>query len=382
MSSIKKSLYRFMAIYVTTTSILILLLSILFFSHQKNQTIESQKQLLKKEASILVKEIQKDNLNVLKGQKYVLYDGKHRPILSTIDARIDNWSMGIELNGEILGILYIVPPPHHLNHVAYLYLEREMDLSSLNELKKKLTVWLVLIFAILLVLGYYLGRVFVKPMREHIERLDSFMQDATHELNTPISTILSNIEMMEILNMCKDIEELKRVKIASKTLNSIYNQLTYLKLQKNTKKEIQDIDLSNLTEERLSYYSLQIESKNITLTKNIEPNRVKKIDKTDAVWLIDNLISNAIKYNIDGGRIEVVLNSRFFSIKDSGIGIEDSKQKEIFRRFSRADKSEGGFGLGLGIVKDICNFYGYKIELNSKINRGSEFKIYFYEQTT
>ncbi len=377
MSSIKKSLYRFMAIYVGTTAVLIISLILLFFNYQKNQIIESQKQLLKKEASILAKEIQNDNLNILNKKRYALYDGMHEIVKSSITPTISKWSMGIKRSKDTLKILYIIPPPHFINHIAYLYLEKKLDLTPLNELKQKLIFWSIFIIAILIILGYYLGSIFVKPMKEHIDSLNSFMQDATHELNTPISIILNNIEMMEILNRCKDIEELKRVKIASKSLNSIYNQLTYLKLQKNPKKEIKDISISNLIEERLNYYNLQIESKNIKLIKNIEPNIVKKIDKTDAIWLIDNLVSNAIKYNIKDGKIEIGLNSKFLSIKDSGIGIEKSKQKEIFKRFNRANNSEGGFGLGLSIIKDICNFYGYKIELKSEIDKGSEFKIFF-----
>ncbi len=375
MSSIKKSLYRFMVIYIGTTTILILSLALLFFNHQKNQIIESQKMLLKNETSIFAKEIQKDNLSLLNGKKYALYDGMHNIVNSSINPKINKWSMGIKLIGDTLKILYIVPPPHYFNHIAYLYVEKKLDLSPLNKLKQKLIIWFIMIMAILIIFGYYLGTLFIKPMKEHIERLDGFMQDATHELNTPISTILNNIEMIEILNKCKDVDELKRVKIASKTLNSIYNQLSYLKLQKKPKKEIKDIDLSNLIEERLGYYSLQIESKNLNLIENIEPNIVIKIDKTDAIWLIDNLISNSIKYNIKNGKIEVTLNTKFLSIKDSGIGIEKSKQKEIFKRFSRANSSEGGFGLGLSIVNDICLFYNYKIELKSTINIGSEFKI-------
>lgn len=375
MSSIKKSLYRFMAIYVGTTAILILSLALLFFNYQKNQIIESQKMLLKNETSTFAQEIKKDNLAALNGKKYALYDGMHNEVNSSINPKINKWSMGIKLTADTLKILYIVPPPHHLNHIAYLYVEKKLDLSPLNDLKQKLIIWFILIIAILTILGYYLGSLFVKPMKEHIDRLDGFMQDTTHELNTPISIILSNIEMIEILNKCKDVDELKRVKIASKTLNSIYNQLSYLKLQKKPKKEIKDINLSDLIKERLGYYRLQIESKNLNLIENIEQNIVKKIDKTDAIWLIDNLISNAIKYNIENGKIEVTLNSKFLSIKDSGIGIEKSKQKEIFKRFSRANSSEGGFGLGLSIVKDISLFYNYKIELKSKINIGSEFKI-------
>ncbi|RLA58174.1 MAG: sensor histidine kinase, partial [Epsilonproteobacteria bacterium] len=66
-----------------------------------------------------------------------------------------------------------------------------------------------------------------------------------------------------------------------------------------------------------------------------------------------------------------------FRIIDEGIGIEESKQKEIFEKFKRGTDYSGGFGVGLSIVKSICDEYGIKIDLKSVIKKGTEFKLIF-----
>ncbi len=76
------------------------------------------------------------------------------------------------------------------------------------------------------IIGYFLGRLFISPMRESIEMMNNFIQDTTHELNTPISTILTNLELIETIHNCSAKREMQRIEIASKTLSRIYDDLT------------------------------------------------------------------------------------------------------------------------------------------------------------
>lgn len=95
-----------------------------------------------------------------------------------------------------------------------------------------------------------------------------------------------------------------------------------------------------------------------------------------------NLIENAIKYNKKNGKLSILLSvtKKTITIKDTGIGISEENIVRIFERFYRVDKARsrenGGTGLGLAIVKHICNYYNFIIEVNSKINVGSEFIIH------
>ena len=91
------------------------------------------------------------------------------------------------------------------------------------------------------------------------------------------------------------------------------------------------------------------------------------------------MIENAIRYNKNDGDVYVIMDGMNISIKDTGVGIEKNNISRIFERFYRVDKArsrkDGGTGLGLSIVKYICEYYGYKISVQSKINEGSTFTV-------
>ena len=89
------------------------------------------------------------------------------------------------------------------------------------------------------------------------------------------------------------------------------------------------------------------------------------IDRKKISKLVDNLLSNAIKYNKVGGEINIRVFKNHFQICDSGRGIDPDKLKDIFKRYSRANSSVGGFGIGLSIVSAIAKEYGLEMELNS-----------------
>ncbi len=99
------------------------------------------------------------------------------------------------------------------------------------------------------------------------------------------------------------------------------------------------------------------------------------IDRRKFTRVIDNLISNAIKYNKRGGTIGISLNQGMLAIWDTGIGIQESKIPLIFDRFSRFNKSEGGFGVGLSIVKKVIDEYNMRIEVESTTGKGTKMVI-------
>jgi len=264
--------------------------------------------------------------------------------------------------------------PYYLG-TAHMIIRTAIDRSGIVSLQKIILLFMLGGGIFVSILGYFLGRMFVAPMRESIEMMNHFIQDATHELNTPISTILTNLELMDTLKKCQAKSEMQRIEIASKTLSRIYDDLTYLRLNQDYHREIRPLDLSRLLRERLLYFAAAIEAKRIKLLEQIEEGVVMEIDRNDAIRMIDNLLSNAIKYNKTGGTLEVRLDRKRLSVSDSGVGIPQKEIRTIFDRFKRVNESEGGFGIGLNIVYQIVQAYKYRIHIDSELNKGTEVTI-------
>lgn len=191
-----------------------------------------------------------------------------------------------------------------------------------------------------------------------------FFANASHELKTPLTTIIGFSERIKngFLSDKEDINSaLSGITFESKRRNEIVRQRLDL-----SRLETEDIreDLTNLsrreeTEARLAEFGSLIQSKKISSSVSGDDFAVKR-KKEDCNSRLKNLIENAVRYNKDGGKIIVSFDSknRFLSISDTGIGIPEDQIPRIFERFYRVDKAHsrklGGTGLGLSIVKHIC----------------------------
>ena len=101
------------------------------------------------------------------------------------------------------------------------------------------------------------------------------------------------------------------------------------------------------------------------------------MDRTKAQRIVNNLISNAIKYSKKDSKINIELINCKLMVEDFGIGIKEEELKEIFVRYKRGENSEGGFGIGLDIVKSVCQEYGLILNLESKEKVGTKFFVDF-----
>ncbi|HFD14335.1 MAG TPA: HAMP domain-containing histidine kinase, partial [Epsilonproteobacteria bacterium] len=260
-------------------------------------------------------------------------------------------------------------PKSHLG-VRYIVL-KESDLAqSLAALRIKIIGYLVFSFILMGIVGYFLGRLFLQPVREQIESLDKFISDTTHELNTPISAILMTIQSL------KDIEpkKMKRLEASAKRLSTMYGSLTY-RLEGGVEPS-EELCLASIVEERVEFIKELSDSKRLQVEQDLDATKIY-MPKRSVYRLIDNLISNAIKYSDVGDTISVTLKNNVLKVKDTGIGIDEKMQEDIFRRYYRANDERGGFGIGLNIVLSICKKYKIKLGLESKKGEGSTFKLTF-----
>lgn len=216
------------------------------------------------------------------------------------------------------------------------------------------------------------------------EEKRDFFQNASHELKSPLTSIIGYQQMV-----CDDIVDSKDqiINYSSKTLkeakrmnNIIIDMLNLSSIEQNYQKKQDIVKVDKALIEILDSLEDRIKARNISVITNIAKcetvGDAKLIDE-----LIRNLIDNAIKYNVDNGKIMITLNTSTLTIEDTGIGISKEYQSRVFERFYRVDKGHskeiGGTGLGMAIVKHICEIYQYELKLESTIGKGTKITIKF-----
>ncbi len=377
----KKSLFRFLVIYMITTMALFTLASTLFFTYEKHRLLDEQRDVLKTYAEDLSNQIRTLHQSthptlaypINKHYHSALFDIDKAYIFGDFQAENIDFTKPYHIKDKTL---YHVKPviPYYLG-AAYIVLKSPINRAPIQKLFQHTILFLLVALFMFLILGYFLGRLFTAPMRQSFEKMNRFIQDTTHELNTPISTILTNIELLDTLYECEGKEERKRIEIASKTLSRLYDDMTYLTLNHEYHREVKQYNISQLLRERIAYFSTMIETKKIHLVSKIDENISIMIDENDAIRLIDNLLSNAIKYNRQKGLLTITLTQQSLSIEDSGIGMHKEALEKIFKRFERSNDSEGGFGIGMDIVHQITTYYNFKIDIQSKIKLGTKVSV-------
>ncbi len=379
----KRSLIRFLVIYLTSTFVLFALVSWIFYHATERNIHQQQERVLESEITHILTRLRTLHASDAPTLLYPKNTGVSSAIFDVDRHYIfGNFSQQPSLDdvadSEVLR--RIVPVDPHYLGAAYLLVSRPFDDAPMCALRRNILLFMLLGGVFFSVLGYFLGRLFIAPMRESVEQKNRFIEDATHELNTPISTILTNIEMIEALEKGLDVrQELGRIAIASRTLSRIYDDLTFLSLDHPYHRQIVELDLSALVQERLEYFSVVSRAKGVKVTSQVTPHVLLSMDTDDAMRLVDNLLSNAIKYNRNGGTIHVELTAHQLQITDTGIGIPPEKIATLHERFRRANTSEGGFGIGLNIVHQVVQFYGFDFAIDSEVGEGTVVRVGFSE---
>lgn len=304
-----------------------------------------------------------------------IYTKSGTAVVSYFDLPLKQFTPGIYKEGE--HIHFLMTMGSYGMKQMLLAFETKDDELWLSAMWMNFLLYGGTLFVALLSLGVLLSRLFIRPMREAVELLDNFIKDTTHELNTPISTIVTNIEMLERAKLDeKTAKKIQRIDIAAKTVASIYDDLTYLILHKKLAVVNEPLEIKALVEERLAYFRDHFTQKQLEVSEALSSCQLT-VDRTKVTRIIDNLLSNAVKYNRRGGTVDVLLDETKFQVRDSGKGIESAKLEQIFERYSRFDKSVGGFGIGLHIVASIVKEYGFRVEVQSRPQQGTTITIFW-----
>lgn len=308
-------------------------------------------------------------INKAQGLALALYDKNLEPVYKEFDESIDFLQKFIYKEDSIYYIDESVKL--HLD-IKYVVTKQSNIQNDIFNIYKNIAIGLVIALVFVTLLGIFLAKMFLRPIKNEIEALDKFIKDSTHELNTPITAILMSVSRLN------GVEEKKRKRIeqSAKRIANLYHNLTYMLFSDKTKEAKELVDMATLLQERLNFFDEFFQTKRLRVEKHIHTCTLTA-QKEAMLKLIDNLLSNAIKYNVVEGSIEVRLNAKSLEVKDSGIGIAKEQQKNVFKRYKRANEEAGGFGIGLDIVSTICKNHKFRIYLDSEPKKGTTIRVNF-----
>lgn len=214
-----------------------------------------------------------------------------------------------------------------------------------------------------------------------------FSANVSHELKTPLQSIIGSAELMEN-NLVKK-EDMPRFighirKEAERLVKLVEDIIRLSWLDENRDMEMELVDLKDIAIETKEVLENTAKEKNVTI--NVSGEDIKLYGVKSLLYeIVYNLCENGIKYNKENGSVNIILSKEaeknILVVEDTGIGIKEDKQLRIFERFYRVDKSRsketGGTGLGLSIVKHAAMYHNAEILLESKEGQGSRFKVVF-----
>jgi len=227
---------------------------------------------------------------------------------------------------------------------------------------------------------FFMTLFFIKISQRPLERVNRYLKiffnDAMHELKTPLGVMQLNIEL---LRSREENRVLKRVYNSMQSMILIYEDIEYHIKHTHVTYYPEKIDFSRFLQSRIDVFADMADVKNIMIHTQIDDHISLQINRIELQRIIDNTLSNAIKYSPKHTRIVVKLykegSSVIFSVEDQGIGIKDTKK--IFQRYEREDNIQGGFGIGLDIVRHICDKNDITINVYTKLGKGSKFSYEF-----
>lgn len=208
-----------------------------------------------------------------------------------------------------------------------------------------------------------------------------FTANVSHELKTPLQSIIGSAELLE--NGLVKPEDTARFtgnikKEATRLVHLINDIIRLSQLDEDSKPASETVELTEVAKEAIEVLTPSAVRKNVTLSLETEPCTICGVRRY-VYEIFYNLCDNAIRYNVDGGKVTVTVrpeNQRArITVADTGIGIAPEHHERIFERFYRVDKSHsketGGTGLGLSIVKHAVQYHGGSLELESEVGKGT-----------
>ncbi len=209
-----------------------------------------------------------------------------------------------------------------------------------------------------------------------VEQQTFFMRKMIHEMNTPLSAIELNLSVLLKEKCC--VHNVEMIKSSARMLATIYEDIAFHVGKEKICYPVQWIDLESFVADRMLYFDTMASVKNIFLEMQADPDTYALISKTELQRIVDNTLSNAIKYSTGASpiidiTIVHVEDTIELIFKDTGIGMSEDEIENLFESYYRWTHNAQGLGLGMSIIKEICDDYGILIQVQSEKKKGSVF---------
>jgi len=348
----KKAFWKFFSTYFGSVAILILVSGFFYFEEQKKTMIE-------KEHFSMIEYVRQVKMKQTPNTPEHI---KHK----VIDIEIDNFNMN---NFEIKEDMFLKYMPFSWDG-GYILVTKDKIHYHEKILQMKIYIISIqmMLLALFALLSYILSMRALQPMQEAITKLDNFSKDLIHDLNTPITSILLNMKLLDSKDEFKDNKSLLRIKRSVEDIGALHNNLTLLLEEEMM--IIQEENIFEIINEVISTHKKMYKEIHFELN---EKEFIAKINRDAFKQVIINIISNASKYNKEQGSVKVYTKNRVLYIEDSGIGIQNPEN--IFERSYKEHMS--GHGIGLDIVKRLCDAMEMEILVASTLGVGTTISLEF-----
>lgn len=239
--------------------------------------------------------------------------------------------------------------------------------ADLADITQSLWIQFILASLLLLVVALFFTFYSLSPIRKALRLNDEFIKDILHDFNTPITSMILNIKMFQ-----DEKGEDPYITRLSKSIDNILRLQNNLKsFLHNSPSQTQNVDIATLVEERMK--NIQNIYPNLAYIFTKQNDLVKITNHELLMRILDNLLSNAAKYNKPNGEVKVTIFNETVTIEDTGKGIKNV-DKVLHRYYKEQDR---GIGLGLHIVNKLCNELNIGMNIQSQINSGTKIILNF-----
>lgn len=302
-----------------------------------------------------------------------LYTDNFSPIYSLIDTPIQSYTPGYHDDGLTRYLVTALPSKKYF-FADYLI---TTTIISYSDILLETSIIGFCIIILILMLSIFFLKSFSEPFKQVNTMLDEFLKESMHEMNLPLSIINVNVDLYNSMN--KPNKYLSRIKSASKSLATIYNDMDYLIKQNRIEYKDELIEFEIFVKERVEYFDLISQLHNITIVLATTTRTLIRFNPTKLQRIVDNTLSNAIKFSHKNSTINIRIDKNdigeiLFSVQDYGRGI---KHPEKMNKYYREYEHKAGFGIGMSIVKSIIKQSNIGLDIYSTYAEGSTFTYIF-----